>query len=169
MLVNTDASSYGGIGVTLRDTAGELLAVYSYQVWGSTQSDINNLECHALLCGLQLVIAPCTVYTDSKHAVRWYTNPSTVKSTPYTQHLLAVRDLTYIHRDTVVSHVHRSDDYQRYADFAAKLRGSHTWDTPSKLREFHDLYSAYQLSPTDPASRKQTRMWLSDPTQAPLP
>jgi ribonuclease HI len=169
MIINTDASSKGGLGVTVRDTAGALLAVYSYQVWGSTQSDINNLECHALLTGLRLAMSPCTVYTDSKHAVRWYTNPSSVKATPYTQHLCSVRDLTYIHHDTVVSHVHRSDDYQRYADFAAKLQGEHTWDTPTKLTEFHDLYSAYQLSPTDPTSRKQTRLWLADPAQAPLP
>jgi ribonuclease HI len=162
-IINVDASGVntagngeggGGMGVTVRDSNGVLLEAISYQVRGLTTPD--DLECQAVLLGLARTQAACTLYTDSQRAERWYNRPDTLKTTHYTRYLTAQRALLFIHPDTVVRHVLRTDDYQKVADFLAKLQGYHCWDTPSKLDEFNELYRSYQLSPRLTASTRST-------------
>lgn len=168
LIINSDASHTGGIGVTVRDAAGVLLAAYSYQLWVNDM-DTNDLECKAVVSALQLTPSPCVVYTDSLHATRWYNQATRVKATHYTEYLRDVLRHTYVHAASRVQHVHREDDYQRYADFASKLRGDYVWDTPTKLAEFNELYRTYKFAPSVYASRKQTSKWFADPKTLPLP
>jgi ribonuclease HI len=175
-IINVDASGSntagngeggGGMGVTVRDSNGVLLEAISYQVRGLTTPD--DLECQAVLLGLARTQAACILYTDSQRAERWYNRPDTLKTTHYTRYLASQRALLFIHPDTVVRHVLRTDEYQRVADFLAKLQGYHCWDTPSKLDEFNAMYSSYQLSPRLTASYIQTGAILPDSPSAPIP
>lgn len=175
-IINVDASGSntsgngeggGGMGVTVRDSNGVLLEAISYQVRGLTTPD--DLECQAVLLGLARTQAACILYTDSQRAERWYNRPATLKTTHYTRYLTAQRTILFIHPDTVVKHVPRTDDYQQVADFLAKLQGYHYWDTPSKLEEFNELYRTYQLSPRLTASYIATGAILSDNPSTTLP